>query len=264
MPDVASLHPGYTRLSGLCAVEEVMTAMRLVAWNCAMGLPHKLAALRSLRPDIAVLSEVACPEKLRNQAHELCGVPIAWVGDNPNKGLAVLSFTGHGFALDSSYRNTNQYVAPVHVHGPRPFRLLAVWDNNDRKEGLNRRPGPLLRALNDSSDFCHHDDLLVAGDFNNNPKWDRPNGPNNMLRITEELTKRGLVSLYHNKTGLAFGAEVQATYWYWHNRTKPYHIDYIFVPTTWMKCVTSFEIGTFDDWCQTGLSDHAPLIAAFR
>jgi hypothetical protein len=39
--------------------------MRLVSWNCAMGLPRKLAGLVALRPDIAVLSEVACPEKLR-------------------------------------------------------------------------------------------------------------------------------------------------------------------------------------------------------
>jgi hypothetical protein len=43
--------------------------------------------------------------------------------------------------------------APVQVTGQKSFRLLAVWDPNDRKEGLNRRPGPLFRALNDSSDF---------------------------------------------------------------------------------------------------------------
>ena len=41
-----------------------------------MGLKRKFAALRSLRPDIAVLSEVACPEKLRDQVYELCDVPI--------------------------------------------------------------------------------------------------------------------------------------------------------------------------------------------
>lgn len=227
-----------------------------------MGLQRKLAALRSLQPDIAVLSEVACPEKLRRQVHELCGLPIVWVGDKKDKGLAVLSFNGDELALDRSYRSANQYVAPVQVNGPRSFRLLAVWDHNDRKEGLNKRPGPLLRTLDDSSEFCQNDDLVVAGDFNNNPQWDRPNGPNNMLRITQELMKRGLVSLYHHRTGLPFGGEVQATYW--HHRTKPYHIDYIFVPTTWLKNLMSFEIGTFEEWCGTGLSDHAPLIANFR
>jgi hypothetical protein len=235
--------------------------MRLIAWNCAMGLHRKLAALRSLRPDIAILSEVACPDQLRLRLPELKDIPIVWVGGSPNKGLAVMSFTGSGLALDVSYKMTNQYIAPVEVTGRKNFRLLAVWDHNDRKEGLNRRPGPLLRALDDSSEFCKQGDLVVAGDFNNNPQWDKLGGPNNMAVIGQELMKRGLVSLYHKTTGLGFGAEVTNTYWQYRNREMSYHIDYIFVPTTWLENLVSFEIGAFEDWCATGLSDHAPLIA---
>jgi hypothetical protein len=235
--------------------------MRLIAWNCAMGLHRKMAALRSLRPDIAILSEVACPEQLRLRLPELKDIPTVWVGGSSNKGLAVISFTGSELALDVSYKMTNQYIAPVQVTGQKPFRLLAVWDHNDRKEGLNRRPGPLLRALDDSADFCRHDDLVVAGDFNNNPLWDKPNGPNNMRIIAQELMKRRLVSLYHRTTGLDFGAEVRATYWQYRNREMPYHIDYIFVPTNWFENMISFEIGNFEDW--SSFSDHAPLIAEF-
>jgi exodeoxyribonuclease III len=226
-----------------------------------MALKRKMVALRSLRPDIAILSEVARPERLRRDLPELGAVPIVWVGSNPNKGLAVVSFTGSQLALDISYKTTNEYIAPVEVTGQKSFRLLAVWDHNDRKEGLNRRPGPLLRTLNDSSDFCKQDDLVVAGDFNNNPQWDRPDGPNNMQLIAQELMKRGLVSLYHRTEGLEFGAEVRATYWQYRNRTKAYHIDYVFVPTTWLENLVSFEIGNFEDW--KGFSDHAPLIAEF-
>jgi exonuclease III len=47
------------------------------------------------------------------------------------------------------------------------------------------------------------------------------------------------------------------------NRAMPYHIDYIFVPTTWLENMVSFEIGKFEDWCAPGFSDHAPLIAEF-
>jgi exodeoxyribonuclease-3 len=227
-----------------------------------MGLPRKIAALRSLRPDIAILSEVASPERLRKDLPELADMPIIWVGDNLNKGLAVISFTGSELALDQSHRTTNQYIAPVQVTGEKSFRLLAVWDHNDRKEGLNRRPGPLLRTLDDSFDFCQHDDLIVAGDFNNNPLWDKPKGPNNMELIARELMKRGLVSLYHITTGLDFGAEVRATYWQYRNQEMPYHIDYIFVPTTWFESMVSFKIGNFEDWC--AFSDHAPLVAEFR
>ena len=235
--------------------------MRLVAWNCAMRFGRKLDALLSLRPDVAVLSEIASPAVLQAKLRRVHELPIVWIGDNPHKGLAVISFTGNKLVLDASCRSTNQYVAPVHVNGRKPFRLLAVWDHNDRKEGLNKRPGPLLRSLDDSADFCRGNDFVVTGDFNNNPRWDKPNGPNNMARIVDELTKRGLVSLYHHKTKEAFGQESHGTYW--HHRVTPYHIDYIFVPKSWLTKLVSFEVGTFEAWCRNGLSDHAPLFAEF-
>jgi len=157
-----------------------------------MGLERKLAALSSLRPDIAILSEVACPERLRSQLPILEAMPIVWVGNKANKGLGVVSFTGSKLELDPSYRSSNQFVAPVHVSGAKSFRLLATWDHNDRTEGLNRRPGPLLRSLDDSADFCRFGDLVVAGDFNNNPRWDRPNEPNNMSVLAQELSKAAI------------------------------------------------------------------------
>jgi hypothetical protein len=91
--------------------------------------------------------------------------------------------------------------------------------------------------------------LVVAGDFNNNPRWDKPNGPNNMELIARELMKRGLVSLYHRTEGLEFGAEQRETYWQYRNREMPYHIDYIFVPMTWFESMVSFDIGNFEEWC---------------
>ena len=36
--------------------------MRLVAWNCNMALPRKLAALRSLRADVAVIDQPRASE----------------------------------------------------------------------------------------------------------------------------------------------------------------------------------------------------------
>src|SRR4051794_16631946 len=115
--------------------------MRLIAWNCAMGLPRKFGVLAALRPDIAVLSEVAHPDILCRKIPELDRIPMVWVGDNINKGLGVLSFCGDELILDESYRDVNRFVAPVRVNGRSQFRLLAVWDHNDRKEGLNRRAG---------------------------------------------------------------------------------------------------------------------------
>src|SRR5258708_38362633 len=98
--------------------------MRIVAWNCAMGFARKSAALSFLRPDIAILSEVAFPEKLRSRLPALEGLPIVWIGNKPNKGLAVVSFTGSSLELDHSYKSSNQFVAPIHFNRGKSFVLL--------------------------------------------------------------------------------------------------------------------------------------------
>jgi len=56
-----------------------------------MGLERKLEALSTLRADIAILSEVSCPERLRSQLPALERLPIVWVRNKPNKALAVMA-----------------------------------------------------------------------------------------------------------------------------------------------------------------------------
>ena len=91
----------------------------------------------------------------------LAGLPIVWVGKNPNKGLAVVSFTGSCLELDPSYKASNQFV--VHVNGTKSFRLRATWDHNDRTEGLNRRVGPLLRRRGAAAADCRrHAEAMSA------------------------------------------------------------------------------------------------------
>ena len=69
--------------------------MRLVAWNCNMALHRKLAALLTLRPDVAVLSECASPERLAERLGAgALGCEPVWIGANRDKGLAVLAFNG--------------------------------------------------------------------------------------------------------------------------------------------------------------------------
>ena len=86
--------------------------MRLVAWNCNMALHRKIDALLRLEPDVAVISECAEPERLRARSAEdwLQGEPV-WIGDNPNKGLAVLTFNGYSARLHQPYHRTCGHIA---------------------------------------------------------------------------------------------------------------------------------------------------------
>ena len=239
--------------------------MRLVAWNCNMALDRKFAALRSLRPDVAVISECAEPARLEAKLGlARRGVDLVWVGCNPHKGLAVMGFRGHRLSLLPEHDPALEFIAPVRVDGPASLNLLAVWAQN--ASGGNTRkdqPGPLNLALARYRDYLSDGPAAVAGDFNNNVFWDKPGWAMNHAGTVARLESIGLASAYHAVRGEAQGAERIPTH-YWRDRRKDgptYHIDYIFLPRDWMVRLREMRVGRFAKWCGSGLSDHVPLVA---
>jgi len=238
--------------------------MRIVAWNCNMALHRKADALLRLKPDIAIVSECAQPDVMCSRAPvDWLEADPVWIGNNPNKGLGVFTFNGYSAALDDSYYHTLKYIAPVRITGPASFNLLAVWAQN--ASGGNTRKhqaGPLRRALTKNGDFLSGGDTVIAGDLNNNILWDRPGWRINHQTVVDKLEDLGIVSAYHAITGEAQGRESIPTH-YWRDRKKDgptYHIDYIFLPEAWLGTVSRFDVGTFEDWCGSGLSDHVALV----
>ena len=62
--------------------------------------------------------------------------------------------------------------------------------------------------------------------------------------------------------GEAQGGETAPTI-YWRDRKRDgptYHLDYIFLPASWVEGVREMTVGSFDDWCGSGLSDHVPVV----
>ncbi len=235
--------------------------MRLVVWNCAMALHRKLDAVRRLDPDIAVIPECAAPEQLQARGLAASAAPV-WVGQNPHKGLAVFAFNGYALRRAEPFHPTLRHLAPVHVDGPLPFNLLAVWAQNASAGPVRKhRLGPLRRGLAHYRAFLSGGPAVVAGDFNNNVIWDRPGWRGNHAAAVAILARLGLVSAYHQARGEAPGRETAPTL-YWRDRRQDgptYHIDYVFLPRAWdgRYAVT---VGSFEAWCGSGLSDHVPII----
>ncbi len=229
-----------------------------------MALHRKAQALLDLNPDIAVVSECARPDILKKRGAEawLEAEPV-WIGDNPNKGLGIFTFNSYTALLRDEYHRALKYIAPVRIVGPVDFNLLAVWAQN--ASGGNHRKhqlGPLRRALSIYGDFLNSGDTIVAGDLNNNVIWDKPGWRINHKVMVDKLDQLGLISAYHAATGEAQGAETIPTH-YWRDRKKEgptYHIDYVFVPDTWLPGIRHLSVGTFEDWCGSGLSDHVPIL----
>ena len=239
--------------------------MRIVAWNCNGGFHRKIDALMELRPDVAVISECAEPELLaaRGEMPEMSCPPV-WIGSNRNKGTAVFAFGNADLRPHPRFNAGLHWILPVEISGPVRVNLMAVWAQN-ASAGIRKKanPGPLRTALDFYRRFLTEAPAVIAGDFNNNIQWDKPGWAMNHRTAVDLLTEMGLVSAYHEDRQLPQGNEPEPTH-YWRDRTKDgptYHIDYIFLPRRWLPGLTALEVGSFEDWCGNGLSDHVPLVA---
>src|SRR5262249_45041452 len=118
------------------------------------------------------------------------------------------------------------------------------------------------RALTKYKSFLSERPAVVAGDFNNNAIWHRPGWRINHLNAVTILEGYGLVSAYHTLKGELQGCESIPTI-FWRDRRKDgptYHIDYVFVPRQWTDRISELTVGTYEDWCGSGLSDHVPIV----
>lgn len=227
--------------------------MRIVVWNVARrGFAGKQSLLRRLEPDIAVISE--CESEI--------GAPPgcwAWVGSDRHQGLGVASYGDYKVSIEHHDDDEKgRWAAPVAITGPNAFFLLAIWAQRPYGESVYRVLERYRNRLTLGS-------AVVAGDLNQNPKLDGPGKPtypfSRNLALINEL---GMVSAYHDQLGVSHGDEKVSThYWRYNTETASvYHIDYCFVPVSWLNAINSVEVRPAAEWINH--SDHVPLVVDIR
>lgn len=230
--------------------------MRLITWNVAMSLARKEGALARMRPDVAVLQEVS-------QADVRLHPDSSWVGNLPNKGLGTLAFNGFRLKVHPSWEPRIEFVVPIDVAGPVDFLLIAVWAMHNRAtQRIDERPNrwQLLQALELYEPLIRSRPTVVAGDFNNAVFWDRAGKASNHSIAVAKLNSLGLLSAYHANRAVEQGHEDEPTlYWTW-SESRPYHIDYVWIPNDWQAAITKVEVGDYSTWVAGRLSDHVPLV----
>jgi exodeoxyribonuclease III len=230
--------------------------MRIVVWNCAMSLHTKWDRLLSLRPDLAVIAECAEPCTLWSKRKCEAECDVQWVGDNPNKGLAVFAFSGFSLERNNSYNPSFKQFLPVKVSGQTSCSLLAVWAFNGRtKEARRSYSAETISAIDYYQHFLSSRRSVIAGDFNNSVVWDHQSKINNFSAIASRLKRIGLTSAYHDFNGVSFGSEPDQTLFF-RKSALEYHIDYCFIPKGWTA--HDVVVGSREQWI--GISDHAPLL----
>lgn len=221
--------------------------MRIVAWNCCRGpFDKKLAALETLSPDVAVISEALCPPRETAQ--------VLWFPSASRLGIQVRARGAYRLRRLPPAELPN-CVVPVRVTGPVSFTLLAVWT----------WPAPsyikaFLNGLAAYSALLGSGATVVAGDFNGNPKFDKPG---HRLKWTDGfsmLHDAGLVSAYHHAHQAGYGSEPHATHHFLRKPERPFHIDFCFVPQRWAAQALQVQLLNGPEWRL--LSDHFPLVVA--
>jgi endonuclease/exonuclease/phosphatase (EEP) superfamily protein YafD len=235
--------------------------MRIVVWNCKMALSRKRHHLYALRPDIAVIPE--CSQRCL----KLClqdGFEGRWFGNNPRKGLGVL--VAKPFHIVRAQKPRSSWVVPLSITestggstsgSPRDFLLIAVWTMPVPGSHVKSYIGQLHQAIVNNPQWFVGKPAIVAGDFNSNKFWDRRSETRNHSAVVSLLEKRRLASAYHHFFSELQGEETQPTYYFYHHKNRPYHIDYVFLPHHWVAQIQSVEVGSHAAWSK--LSDHVPI-----
>jgi exonuclease III len=232
--------------------------MRIVVWNCRMALNKKRELLYGLRPDIAVIPECSQSSMLMSEAD---GFDTRWWGDNKNKGLGVIAAKPWSLEIASlrSRKPRQKWIAPVKIRGPRDFLLLCVWACPVGNQREKNYVGQIHEAIvRHSHWFTPGVPTVICGDFNSNKILDPGRKKRSHSTVVQLLAERGIASAYHNFFSEDHGAETRPTYYFWHRQERCFHLDYIFLPHSWMECVTDFHVGAYDKWRPA--SDHVPLV----
>jgi endonuclease/exonuclease/phosphatase family metal-dependent hydrolase len=176
------------------------------------------------------------------------------MGTNPQNGVAAIPGRGFEVALGPVTPKAPWSILPLEVSGPVGLHSLMVWTRKEHEyvQGLDA-------ALSAYARFLLAAPSVVLGDFNANAIWDNPRRPTDFSRLALRLKDQfGLVSAYHARSGQAFGSESQATHYFWRKRSRPFHIDYCFVPLEWVARLQTVTILDGPPW--DALSDHRPLV----
>ena len=228
--------------------------MRLVSWNCHDGFATKSPALFSLKPDIAVLSEI----KERHLKSLQQPPTFVFAGPPLKKGVAVLSW--NGWRLQQKHLVEQNWFLPVVAsHGSIRINILAVW-----VKPTKNYVEPTLNELSRLNEFLSSENVIVTGDFNHNVIFDKGRkGKRRFAAALDIVAELGLASVWHETKNERHGKETSSTLFHMYDKSKAYHIDYTFVSRSLMASVSDVRLGTYTDWVLTKLSDHVPLSVTF-
>lgn len=244
--------------------------MKIVTWNCNGALRKKLKEVDALKADVLIIQECEDPSQ-STKAYQNWAGDYIWIGTNKNKGIGIfpksdnsvqrLNWSGK-FQINGLYTQSQsttwttedlQLFLPFQLNNQ--YIVLSCWTKGSESQSFGYM-GQFWKYLQIHRGKLNQNNTIIAGDFNSNAKWDKPDRWWNHTDTINELSAINIESLYHHQTGEQQGQETQPTFHLHKKESKPYHIDYIFMSTDLLSN-SSIELGKIKKWLS--ISDHIPL-----
>lgn len=226
-----------------------------------MAFRKKALAILQNQPDILIVQECECAEKLIFPSDVPKPSDTLWFGNNQHKGIAIFSYGDYRLKLLEVYNADLQHIIPVAVSdGVTAFILFAIWANHPTDPD-GQYVEQVWKAINYYDDLLQNTQTILTGDFNSNTIWDRKRRIGNHSDVVKYLADKGIFSAYHLHYQQIQGKEQHPTFYLYKHQDKPYHMDYCFVSADIASRLTSVLIGEYDFWKQ--FSDHLPVMVSF-
>lgn len=232
--------------------------MKIITWNCNMAFRKKAEFILTHKPDILIVPECECPDKLLFAENTPKPTDILWFGKNQNKGIGIFSYSHYRFKLVKNHNEALKMIIPIEVTGGDfNINLFAIYANNPAdKDG--QYVEQIWKAIHHYEHLLSSENTILIGDFNSNSIWDRKRRAGNHSNVVKLLESKGIFSAYHFHHKQTQGTEQHPTYFLYRHKNRPYHIDYCFASEGFSKKIKSFEIGEHEYWSK--YSDHMPVI----
>ena len=229
--------------------------MKFLSWNCNCKFREKFHLLDEYKPDVMIVQECEDPERSFDKEYKSWAKNYIWIGDNKNKGLGV--FANKNINLKKLPIPSSNYKLFLPILINNKHTLIGVWTkaSTTKKNGYINQ---LYNFLAENKNILDFSKIIIAGDWNSNAQWDSKRPTGNHSNVVSLLNKKNVHSAYHYLNEVDHGSELEPTFYHYRDKTKAFHIDYIFLNKNWLEKPYSFSIFNSDPWLK--YSDHVPIV----
>ena len=131
-----------------------------------MAFRKKADMILAYKPDILIVPECECPEKLSFETGTQKPKDIVWFGANQNKGLAIFSYSDYKFKVLDNHNDDLKMIIPIAVtNGNFNFNLFAIWANNPNDPD-GQYVTQVWKAIHHYDTAITSSQTILIGDFN--------------------------------------------------------------------------------------------------